>query len=60
FRYSKSTIAQTIIAPLIFHLLLEILQAGDHARQMTEYLNPIEGELPGIQPCYVSQIPKET
>ncbi|KAJ3123094.1 ATP-binding cassette sub- A member 1 [Nowakowskiella sp. JEL0407] len=50
-RYTKSTIAQTLISPLVFHLLLYILQSGDYARQRTEYLNPPESKLSGIYQC---------
>ncbi|KAJ3314632.1 ATP-binding cassette sub- A member 1 [Blyttiomyces sp. JEL0837] len=50
-RYRASTIAQTIIAPLVFHLVLYILQQADYANQRINNYHPPIGALDGVQPC---------
>ncbi|KAJ3413316.1 ATP-binding cassette sub- A member 1 [Chytridiales sp. JEL 0842] len=51
YRYTSSTIAQTVVAPLIFHLVLFILQQADYSNQQIQNLNPPIGALDGVQPC---------
>ncbi|KAJ3213534.1 ATP-binding cassette sub- A member 1 [Dinochytrium kinnereticum] len=50
-RYRNSTISQAILAPLIFHLILFILQQADYANQRKSNLHPPIGALPGVSPC---------
>lgn len=50
-RWWKSTLAQTLLAPLVFHLLLFILQQADYARQRTSNLYPTSSPLQGIYQC---------
>ncbi|KAJ3401842.1 ATP-binding cassette sub- A member 1 [Chytriomyces hyalinus] len=50
-RYKASTFAQTILAPLIFHLVLFVLQQADYANQRLATPHPPVGALDGLQPC---------
>ncbi|TPX64598.1 hypothetical protein SpCBS45565_g05755 [Spizellomyces sp. 'palustris'] len=50
-RYTKSTLAQTIIAPFVFMLLLFILQKADYANQRRSDPNPPGAPLQGIYNC---------
>jgi hypothetical protein len=47
----QTTLSQTVLAPLIFHLLLFILQQADYARQRTSNLDPIASNLDGMIGC---------
>ncbi|KAI9363393.1 hypothetical protein DFJ73DRAFT_511027 [Zopfochytrium polystomum] len=51
YRYLSSTLAQTILAPLIFHLVLFVLQQADYSRQRKSNFHPPIGALDGVQPC---------
>ncbi|KAI9184343.1 hypothetical protein H9P43_003396 [Blastocladiella emersonii ATCC 22665] len=50
-RYKKSTLAQTVAAPVIFTLLLLLLQSLYTARQKRETLNPKAYPLSGVVRC---------
>ncbi|KAJ3078851.1 hypothetical protein HDU99_000348, partial [Rhizoclosmatium hyalinum] len=50
-RYKASTLAQTVIAPLIFHLVLFVLQQADYSNQRLSNPHPPVGALDGIKPC---------
>ncbi|RHZ80225.1 hypothetical protein Glove_138g24 [Diversispora epigaea] len=50
-RYRKSTLAQILIGPLIFLLLLFILQKSNDAQQLRSNLHPLTYPLIGVQPC---------
>lgn len=47
----QTTLSQTVLAPLIFHLLLFILQQADYARQRTSNLDPLPSTLSGLSGC---------
>ncbi|KAI8838123.1 hypothetical protein BC829DRAFT_404623 [Chytridium lagenaria] len=50
-RYRNSTLSQAVLAPLLFHLILFILQQADYANQRKSNLNPPIGALDGVRPC---------
>ncbi|KAJ3102571.1 ATP-binding cassette sub- A member 1 [Phlyctochytrium planicorne] len=50
-RYYKTTAAQAILSPLMFMLLLYILQQIDYAKQRVENRNPPSSILPGVKGC---------
>ncbi|KAI9098683.1 hypothetical protein DFS34DRAFT_618514 [Phlyctochytrium arcticum] len=50
-RYTKSTLAQTIIAPFVFMLLLFILQQADYSNQRRSNANPPSAPLQGVYGC---------
>ncbi|KAJ3337626.1 ATP-binding cassette sub- A member 1 [Gonapodya sp. JEL0774] len=50
-RYYQSTIAQIVIAPIIFLLLLFILQKADTAQQLRSNYHPLSYPLNGIAQC---------
>ncbi|KAJ3218065.1 ATP-binding cassette sub- A member 1 [Clydaea vesicula] len=50
-RYRNSTLAQTILAPLIFQLLLFVLQQADYERQRESNPHPTPYSLTGIPTC---------
>ncbi|KAJ3185215.1 ATP-binding cassette sub- A member 1 [Gaertneriomyces sp. JEL0708] len=50
-RYTKSTLSQTVIAPLLFMLLLFILQKADHSNQNKTVLDPPSAPLFGVPDC---------
>ncbi|KAJ1554144.1 ATP-binding cassette sub- A member 1 [Cladochytrium tenue] len=50
-RYLSSTISQTVIAPLVFHLILFVLQQADYANQRISNPHPPIGALDGVQTC---------
>jgi hypothetical protein len=47
----QTTLSQVVLAPLIFHLLLFILQQADYARQRTSNLDPESSTLAGLVGC---------
>lgn len=47
----QGTLSQTVLAPLLFHLLLFILQQADYARQRVSDLDPTPYSLNGIDAC---------
>jgi hypothetical protein len=53
YRYLSSTLAQTLFAPLIFNLILYILQQADYNLQKVSNPHPPMGALDGLQPCTV-------
>ncbi|TPX41335.1 hypothetical protein SeLEV6574_g06147 [Synchytrium endobioticum] len=50
-RYYRSTLAQVLFAPLIFQLLLYILQQADYAKQLESVANPPPSDLFGVLNC---------
>ncbi|KAI8909840.1 hypothetical protein EDD86DRAFT_247174 [Gorgonomyces haynaldii] len=46
-----STLAQTVIAPIVFCLLLFVLQQADTKNKMDSNPHPLETTLPGVQRC---------
>ncbi|RIA85383.1 hypothetical protein C1645_781967 [Glomus cerebriforme] len=50
-RYYKSTIAQIIICPILFLLLLFILQKSDNQQRLKSILHPSSYPLNGVQHC---------
>ncbi|KAJ3084515.1 ATP-binding cassette sub- A member 1, partial [Quaeritorhiza haematococci] len=50
-RYTRSTLAQTIIAPFVFQLLLFVLQRADYANQQRSNPNPPSSALQGVYGC---------
>ncbi|KAI9344588.1 hypothetical protein BDR26DRAFT_835595 [Obelidium mucronatum] len=50
-RYKASTLAQTVVAPLIFHLVLFVLQQADYSNQKLSNPHPPVGALDGVKPC---------
>ncbi|KAL2914225.1 hypothetical protein HK105_206322 [Polyrhizophydium stewartii] len=50
-RYPSSTLAQAIVAPFIFHLLLFVLQQADNVNQSRSNPHPPLGALQGVQRC---------
>ncbi|KAG0269989.1 ATP-binding cassette sub- A member 1 [Actinomortierella ambigua] len=50
-RYRRSTFAQTLLGPILFLLLLWILQKADTARQLRSNYHPESWTLPGITNC---------
>ncbi|KAH6568256.1 hypothetical protein BASA50_008934 [Batrachochytrium salamandrivorans] len=50
-RYLNSTIAQILLAPFIFQLLLFVLQQADYANQSLSNPHPPLGSLQGVQQC---------
>ena len=51
FRYLNSTISQTLLAPLLFNLLIFVLQKADHQNQSASIAHPPLGALDGVQRC---------
>jgi hypothetical protein len=51
YRYLNATVAQVFISPLIFSLLIFILQAADHANQSISNPHPPLSSLNGVQRC---------
>ncbi|KAJ3381664.1 ATP-binding cassette sub- A member 1 [Lobulomyces angularis] len=51
FRWWRSTLAQCVLAPLIFQLLLFVLQRADYARQEIGIPHPTSTPLEGVYPC---------
>ncbi|KAJ3113665.1 ATP-binding cassette sub- A member 1 [Physocladia obscura] len=51
YRYLASTLAQAVFAPLIFHLVLYVLQQADYSNQRISDLHPPIGALSGVPPC---------
>jgi hypothetical protein len=52
-RYWTSTLAQAILAPLLFLVILYVLQQADYYNQRLSNDHPPVGALPGVSPCYV-------
>ena len=50
-RYWQSTLAQALLAPFIFTLLIFVLQQADYANQSKTILYPPISTLPGVTPC---------
>lgn len=50
-RYYKSTLSQILIGPIIFLLLLYILQQADNSQRLKANLHPTAYPLLGVQPC---------
>ncbi|KAJ3064546.1 ATP-binding cassette sub- A member 1 [Podochytrium sp. JEL0797] len=50
-RYKASTLAQTVVAPLLFHLVLFVLQQADYSNQRLSNPHPPIGALDGVKPC---------
>ncbi|KAG9307579.1 hypothetical protein G9A89_023144 [Geosiphon pyriformis] len=50
-RYRKSTISQALVGPLLFLILLLILQKADNSVQRESYLHPKSYPLLGLLPC---------
>ncbi|KAF9109547.1 ATP-binding cassette sub- A member 1 [Mortierella sp. AM989] len=50
-RYRRSTFAQTLFGPILFLLLLWILQKADTSRQLKSNYHPKPWTLPGIDNC---------
>ncbi|CAG8495111.1 18204_t:CDS:2 [Cetraspora pellucida] len=50
-RYYKSTLSQILIGPIIFLLLLYILQQADNSQKLKSNLHPTAYPLLGVQPC---------
>ncbi|KAJ3299116.1 ATP-binding cassette sub- A member 1 [Borealophlyctis nickersoniae] len=50
-RYTKSTLSQTVIAPIVFMLLLFVLQKADFANQEKRNAHPTPSDLQGIYNC---------
>ncbi|KAJ3287594.1 ATP-binding cassette sub- A member 1 [Borealophlyctis nickersoniae] len=50
-RYTRATLAQTVIAPFIFQLLLFILQQADYANQRQSIPHPTPAALPALTKC---------
>ncbi|KAJ3339044.1 ATP-binding cassette sub- A member 1 [Entophlyctis luteolus] len=50
-RNLASTIAQTLLSPLIFHLVLFVLQQADYSNQRLSNPHPPVGALDGVYPC---------
>ncbi|OAJ36263.1 hypothetical protein BDEG_20455 [Batrachochytrium dendrobatidis JEL423] len=50
-RYLNSTIAQALLAPFIFQLLLFVLQQADYANQLVSNPHPPLGALQGVPRC---------
>ncbi|KAI8820139.1 uncharacterized protein EV422DRAFT_531784 [Fimicolochytrium jonesii] len=50
-RYTKSTVSQCIVAPIVFMLLLLVLQQASNANQRKEVLDPFEAPLQGVYNC---------
>ena len=53
YRYLNATLAQVVIAPFIFTLLIFILQLSDHNNQKIANPHPTLGALDGVQKCQV-------
>eukprot|EP00842_Homolaphlyctis_polyrhiza_P000564 jgi/Hompol1/1508/HPOL_000597-RA len=51
YRYTGVTLAQAVLAPFIFSLLLFILQQADYANQRKSNAHPTYASLPGVKPC---------
>ncbi|CAG8683115.1 18808_t:CDS:2 [Gigaspora rosea] len=50
-RYYKTTLSQILIGPIIFLLLLYILQQADNSQRLKSNLHPTAYPLLGVQPC---------
>ncbi|KAF9932556.1 ATP-binding cassette sub- A member 1 [Linnemannia zychae] len=50
-RYRRSTFAQTLLGPILFLLLLWVLQKADTSRQLKSNYHPKPWILPGIDTC---------
>ncbi|ORZ30829.1 hypothetical protein BCR44DRAFT_1443906 [Catenaria anguillulae PL171] len=50
-RYRRSTLAQSVFAPIVFTVLLLALQSAFNARQRAEILFPKSYPLSGVMPC---------
>lgn len=50
-RYWNATLAQTIVAPFVFLLLIFVLQQADYVNQLKSNPHPPESELPGVGSC---------
>ncbi|KAJ3018234.1 ATP-binding cassette sub- A member 1 [Thoreauomyces humboldtii] len=50
-RYTRATVSQCILAPLVFMFLLWILQQADHSNQRKSVLSPAEAPLQGLYNC---------
>ncbi|KAF9433181.1 ATP-binding cassette sub- A member 1 [Entomortierella beljakovae] len=50
-RYRRSTFAQTLLGPILFLLLLWVLQKADTSRQLKSNYHPKPWALPGIDNC---------
>ena len=54
YRYLNATLAQVVISPFIFTLLIFILQIADHSNQKRSNPHPTLGALDGILRCQVN------
>lgn len=50
-RFMKSTVAQTIVAPILFMVCLLVLQSADYANQGISNLTPLPSTLNGVLRC---------
>jgi len=50
-RYRKSTIAQSILAPIVIMLVLFLLQQLDYSKQRSDNPHPLKYPLNGLQKC---------
>jgi hypothetical protein len=53
YRYLNATLAQVVIAPFVFTLLIFILQVADHNNQKISNPHPSLGVLDGVRKCQV-------
>jgi hypothetical protein len=51
-RFWRSTLTQAILAPMLFMILLLLLQQADYANQRISNLNPASKPLEGVVSCF--------
>lgn len=51
YRWLAATLAQALVAPFVFTLLIYVLQAADTSNQLVSNIHPPLGALPGVSQC---------